>query len=141
MAACGASQFSARRPSRAIPIYYDARPTHAASDKRFSRKKYGSWRSTSVGICASKAALCATGHVRTFRDTNAVLDRSVQSMHVQFLRSVQRSSLNKFHVCVQTFQFEQKGLRLDAFEEPLKLCRSHTCPDGEGIKTRTFVAV
>src|SRR6266851_4497080 len=24
-----------------------------------------SWRSTSVGICASKAALCGTGHART----------------------------------------------------------------------------
>ena len=31
--------------------------------------------STSVGICASKAALCAIGRVRASRDTNAVLDR------------------------------------------------------------------
>jgi hypothetical protein len=39
-------------------------------------------------------------------DTNAVPDRSVQSMRVQFSGSVQRSSLNKFHVCAQTFLFE-----------------------------------
>jgi hypothetical protein len=40
------------------------------------------------------------------RDANAVPDRSVQSMRVQFSGSVQRSSLNKFHVCAQAFLFE-----------------------------------
>src|SRR5260370_16649885 len=39
-----------------------------------------SWRSTSVEICASKAALCATGRARTPADTNAVHDRLLQSM-------------------------------------------------------------
>src|SRR5258708_20198517 len=57
-------------------------------------------------FCASKAALCATGRARTSCDANAVPDRSVQSMRVQFSGSVQRSSLNKFHVCAQTFLFE-----------------------------------
>src|SRR5258708_16030593 len=32
-------------------------------------------------------------------DANAVLDRLLQSMGVRFSGSVQRSSLNKFHVC------------------------------------------
>jgi hypothetical protein len=39
-------------------------------------------------------------------DTNAVHDRLLQSMRVRFSDSVQRSSLNKFHVCAQTFLFE-----------------------------------
>src|SRR5260221_10474430 len=54
-----------------------------------------------------KAALWATGRARTSCDANAVPDRSVQSMRVQFSGSVQRSSLNKFHVCAQTFLFEK----------------------------------
>src|SRR5258706_13162595 len=49
-------------------------------------------RSTSVGICASKAALCATGHARTAADTNAVHDRLLQSMRVRFSDSEQWSS-------------------------------------------------
>jgi hypothetical protein len=56
--------------------------------------------------CASAAAFCATRHARTSCDANAVPDRSVQSMRVRFSGSVQRSSLNKFHVCAQTFLFE-----------------------------------
>src|SRR5260221_13913402 len=44
--------------------------------------------STSVGICASKAALCATGHARISCDANAVLDRLLQSMGVRFSGSV-----------------------------------------------------
>src|SRR5258707_12647418 len=51
-----------------------------------------SWRSTSVGICASKAALCATGRARTAADTNAVHDRLLQSMRVRFSDSEQWSS-------------------------------------------------
>src|SRR6266436_3888498 len=51
-----------------------------------------SWRSTSVEICASKAALCATGRARTAADTNAVHDRLLQSMRVQFSGSEQWSS-------------------------------------------------
>src|SRR5467141_2915302 len=39
----------------------------------------------SVGICASKAALCATGRARTAADTNAVHDRLLQSMRVRKL--------------------------------------------------------
>jgi hypothetical protein len=61
---------------------------------------------TAAEICASKAALCATGRARTAADTNAVHDRLLQSMRVRFSDSVQRSSLNKFHVCAQTFLFE-----------------------------------
>src|SRR5260370_26886847 len=48
-----------------------------------------SWRSTSVGICASKAAFCATGRARTAADTNAVHDRFLQSMRVRFSDSEQ----------------------------------------------------
>ena len=48
--------------------------------------------STSVGICASKAALCATGRARTAADTNAVHDRLLQSMRVRFSDSEQWSS-------------------------------------------------
>src|SRR5260370_26504809 len=44
---------------------------------------------TSVGICASKAALCATGRARTAADTNAVHDRLLQSMRVRFSDSEQ----------------------------------------------------
>src|SRR6266404_1962574 len=51
-----------------------------------------SWRSTSVEICASKAALCATGSARTAADTNAVHDRLLQSMCVRFSDSEQWSS-------------------------------------------------
>ena len=43
----------------------------------------------SVGICASKAALCATGRARTAADTNAVHDRLLQSMRVRFSDSEQ----------------------------------------------------
>src|SRR5216683_5452282 len=65
--------------------------------------------STSVGICASKAALCATGHARTSCDANAVHDRLLQSMRVRFSDSEQWSSLNKLHVCAQAFLFEMLG--------------------------------
>src|SRR5260221_1722066 len=51
-----------------------------------------SWRSTLVEICASKAALCATGRARTAADTNAVHDRLLQSMRVRFSDSEQWSS-------------------------------------------------
>src|SRR6266446_6287178 len=51
-----------------------------------------SWRSTLVEICASKAALCATGRARTAADTNAVHDRLFQSMRVRFSDSEQWSS-------------------------------------------------
>src|SRR5258708_26423397 len=51
-----------------------------------------SWRSTSVGICASKEALCATGRARTAADTNAVHARLLQSMRVRFSDSEQWSS-------------------------------------------------
>src|SRR6266446_9408608 len=51
-----------------------------------------SWRSTLVEICASKAALCATGRARTAADTNAVPDRLLQSMCVRFSDSEQWSS-------------------------------------------------
>jgi hypothetical protein len=43
-------------------------------------------------ICASKAALCATGRARTAADTNAVHDRLLQSMRVRFSDSEQWSS-------------------------------------------------
>src|SRR5258706_13092640 len=49
-------------------------------------------RSTLVEICASKAALCATGRARTAADTNAVHDRLLQSMRVRFSDSEQWSS-------------------------------------------------
>src|SRR5260221_14443491 len=48
--------------------------------------------STSVEICASKAALCATGRARTAADTNAVHDGLLQSMRVRFSDSEQWSS-------------------------------------------------
>src|SRR5260370_24905518 len=51
-----------------------------------------SWRSSLVEICASKAALCATGRPRTAADTNAVHDRLLQSMRVRFSDSEQWSS-------------------------------------------------
>src|SRR5262249_61895281 len=44
--------------------------------------RLGFWRSTSVGICVSKAALCAIGRVRASCDTNAVPDRFLQNMRV-----------------------------------------------------------
>src|SRR5260221_14308466 len=93
------------RPGRQ-PAVEPAAPLsrHNPHDARELRLE--SWRSTLVEICASKAALCATGHARTTADTNAVHDRLLQSMRVRFSDSVQRSSLNKFHVCAQTFLFE-----------------------------------
>src|SRR6266436_1964916 len=38
---------------------------------RLTNSEQGPWH-TSVGVCASKAALCATGRARTAADTNAV---------------------------------------------------------------------
>ena len=43
------------------------------------------------------AALCSTGRAQTSCDTNAVLDRLLQSMHVRFSRSGQQCSPVKPH--------------------------------------------
>src|SRR5712671_6958113 len=58
---------------------------------RLTNSEQGPWH-TLVGICASKAALCATGRARTAADTNAVQDRLLQSMRVRFSDSEQWSS-------------------------------------------------
>src|SRR6266576_743278 len=59
--------------------------------------RLGFWRSTSVGICVSKAALCAIGRVRASCDTNAVPDRFLQSMRVRLPGSGQWYSSVKPH--------------------------------------------
>jgi integrase-like protein len=67
-------------------------PTASMGSGRTEGVRLESWRSTLVEICASAAALCATGRARTAADTNAVHDRLLQSMRVRFSDSEQWSS-------------------------------------------------
>src|SRR5258705_12166884 len=85
-----------------------------------------SWRSTSVGICASNAALCATGRARTAADTNAVHDRLLQSMRVRFSDSEQWCS-------------PVKPLRSQSYVKPhnarARTCRKSTLDDEAGTES------